>query len=116
MSDSPFFNSENVQNSINDIFKTYQKLSFMQSRLATMDTEQRVQHIENTKALVEKQKLFYTRLALAAMEDQEASDLKTRINAMSQAFGYRDLGDCFDHMIKHLDNAKNQVTNPPESE
>ena len=116
MSDSTFFNSENVQNSINDIFKTYQRLSYMQNKLASMDTEQRLEHIENTKGLVEKQKLFYTRLALAAMEDQEASDLKVRINAMSQAFGYRDLGDCFDHMIKHLDDAKEKVTNPPKSE
>jgi hypothetical protein len=109
MSDSAFFNSENVQNSINDIFKTYQRLSFMQSRLATMDAEQRLEHIENTKELVEKQKLFYTRLCLASMEDQEAADLKVRINAMSQAFGYRDLGDCFDNMIQHLDNAKKSV-------
>ena len=75
-----------------------------------MNKEERLDHIDKTKELVEKQKLFYTRLALAAMEDQEASDLKTRINAMSQAFGYRDLGDCFDSMIEHLDNAKNKIS------
>jgi hypothetical protein len=44
------------------------------------------------------------------MEDAEASDLKTRINAMSQAFGYRDLGDCFDQMIQHLNNAKERIS------
>ncbi|AGG54273.1 hypothetical protein CYXG_00209 [Synechococcus phage S-SSM4] len=105
-----FFQSENVQEEINNIFKFYQKLSYKQNRLAGMNKEERLDHIDKTKELVEKQKLFYTRLALAAMEDQEASDLKTRINAMSQAFGYRDLGDCFDSMIEHLDNAKNKIS------
>ena len=75
-----------------------------------MNKQERLEHIDKTKELVEKQKIFYTRLALAAVADQEASDLKTRINAMSQAFGYRDLGDCFDSMIDHLDNAKNKIS------
>lgn len=109
MTEEGFFHSDNVQLEISEIFKTYQKLAHMQNKLSGMNKEQRLEHIENTKALVEKQKLFYTRLALAAMEDVEASDLKTRINAMSQAFGYRDLGDCFDQMIQHLDNAKERI-------
>ncbi|AIX19021.1 hypothetical protein Syn7803C73_217 [Synechococcus phage ACG-2014d] len=29
---------------------------------------------------------------------------------MSQAFGYRDLGDCFDQMIQHLNNARDRIT------
>ena len=45
-----------------------------------------------------KTKLFYTRLALAAMEDQEASDLKTK-SSMSQAF-VTGMGDCL-IMIKN---------------
>mgnify|MGYP001452168998 CR=1 FL=1 len=105
-----FFQSQNVQDEINNIFKIYQKLSYMQNKLASMNKQERLEHIDKTKELVEKQKIFYTRLALAALEDQEASDLKTRINAMSQAFGYRDLGDCFDSMIDHLDNAKNKIS------
>ena len=105
-----FFQSQNVQDEINNIFKIYQKLSYMQNKLASMNKQERLEHIDKTKELVEKQKIFYTRLALAALEVQEASDLKTRINAMSQAFGYRDLGDCFDSMIDHLDNAKNKIS------
>ena len=105
-----FFQSQNVQDEINNIFKIYQKLSYMQNKLASMNKQERLEHIDKTKELVEKQKIFYTRLALAALEDQEASDLKTRINAMSQAFGYRDLGDCFDSMIDHLHNAKNKIS------
>ncbi len=105
-----FFQSNNVQAEIDGIFKTYQKLSYMQNKLASMNKQERLEHIDKTKELVEKQKIFYTRLALAAVADQEASDLKTRINAMSQAFGYRDLGDCFDSMIDHLDNAKNKIS------
>ena len=110
MTEEGFFHSDNVQEEISGIFKTYQKLAHMQNKLSGMNKEQRLEHIENTKGLIEKQKLFYTRLALAAMEDTEASDLKTRINLMSQAFGYRDLGDCFDQMIQHLNNAKDRIT------
>ena len=46
------------------------------------------------------------RLCLASTAgDKEAADMKMRINALSQAFGYTDLGACMDAMIVTLDKA-----------
>ena len=100
-----FFQSDQVQSNLQDIFSTYQKLSYMTSRLPSMDKEQKLEHIENCKSLIDKQKTFYGRLCLAASEDTEAADMKTRINALSQAFGYRDLAECMDAMVMTLEQA-----------
>ena len=102
---STFFKSEQVQENLQDIFKTYQEIAAMSQRLPEMSREQRVEHIEDCIFLVEKQRTFYTRLSLSAPTDDEAADMKMRINAMSQAFGFKDLMDCLDTMIDTLQNA-----------
>ena len=100
-----FFQSEQVQENLQDIFNTYQKLSYMTSRLPSMNKDEKMNHIENCKSLIDKQKTFYGRLCLAASEDTEAADMKTRINALSQAFGYSDLAECMDAMVMTLEQA-----------
>tara|TARA_B100000965_G_scaffold381946_1_gene379874 strand:+ start:44 stop:373 length:330 start_codon:yes stop_codon:yes gene_type:complete len=102
---SQFFNSEQVQDNLQDIFNTYQEVAAMTAQLSTMSRTQRLDHIEDCKALIDKQKTFYGRLCLAASEDTEAADMKARINALSNAFGYKDLGECMDAMIKTLDTS-----------
>ena len=72
-----------------------------------MNKEERMQHIEECKGLIDKQKNFYFRLQLAAKEDKEAEAMKNQINNLSQAFGYKSLMDCMDAMIVTLDNAQN---------
>ena len=57
------------------------------------------------KVLIDKQRTFYGRLCLAASEDTDAADMKTRINALSQAFGYSDLMECMDAMVRTLEQA-----------
>ena len=37
--------------------------------------------------------------------DEGAADMKTRINAMSQAFGFNDLAECMDAMVDTLNKA-----------
>ena len=100
---SKFFNSDQVQNNLQDIFNTYQEVAAMTAQLATMSREERLDHIEDCKALIDKQKTFYGRLCLAASEDKEAADMKARINALSNAFGYKDLLECMDAMIQTLE-------------
>ncbi|ADO98065.1 DUF1825 domain-containing protein [Synechococcus phage S-SSM5] len=102
---SNFFKSEQVQDDLQSIFSTYQEISAETSRLGTMDREEKLEHIEDCKSLIDKQKTFYTRLCLAAPDDPEAADMKTRINALSQAFGYRDLAECMDAMVATLEAA-----------
>ena len=100
---SKFFNSQQVQSNLQDIFDTYQEVAAMTAKLATMSREERLDHIEDCKNLIDKQKTFYGRLCLAASEDREAADMKSRINALSNAFGYKDLAECMDAMIKTLE-------------
>ena len=98
-----FFKSEQVQENLNDIFNTYQEVAAMTAKLSTMSREERLDHIEDCKNLIDKQKTFYGRLCLAASEDREAADMKSRINALSNAFGYKDLLECMDAMIQTLE-------------
>jgi len=100
-----FFKSEQVQKNMQDIFDTYQEVASMTSQLTTMSKEEKLEHIEDCKVLIDKQKTFYTRLCLASYEDAEAADMKTRINALSNAFGYRDLAECMDAMVETLEQA-----------
>ena len=100
---SKFFNSEQVQDNLQDIFNTYQEVAAMTAQLSTMSLQDRLDHIEDCKDLIDKQKTFYGRLCLAASEDSEAADMKARINALSNAFGYKDLAECMDAMLSTLD-------------
>ena len=102
---SAFFKSEQVQQNLQDIFNTYQEIAVMSQHLPEMSKEQRLEHIADCKVLIDKQKTFYFRLTLAAKDDPEAADMKNRINALSSAFGYKDLMDCMDAMVRTLENA-----------
>ena len=100
-----FFKSEQVQQNLHEIFDTYQEIAAVTAALPKMNKEEKIAHIDKCKGLIDKQKTFYGRLSLAAAEDAEAADMKTRINALSQAFGYQSLLDCMDAMLVTLDKA-----------
>ena len=103
-----FFKSDQVQENLQDIFNTYQEIASMTNQLPRMNKEDRLEHIDKCKVLIDKQKTFYFRLKLAAKEDAEASDMMMRIDALSQAFGYTSLLDCMDAMVETLAKAENQ--------
>ena len=100
-----FFKSDQVRENLQDIFDTYQEVASETSLLATMNKQEKLEHIEQCKRLIDKQKTFYTRLCLAASEDPEAADMKTRINALSNAFGYETLSECMSAMLETLEKA-----------
>ena len=81
----------------------------MTAALPKMNKEEKLAHINKCKGLIDKQKTFYTRLCLSSTTgDAEAADMKTRIDALSQAFGYQTLADCMDAMITTLNKAWEQ--------
>lgn len=102
---SNFFKSDQVQTDLQSIFETYQEIANKTSQLPGMTKEEKLTHIQECKYLIDKQKTFYTRLSLASFDDPEAADMKTRINALANAFGYRDLGECMDAMVQTLEQA-----------
>ena len=100
-----FFKSEQVQHDLQSIFSYYQEIASDTSRLGIMDREEKLGHIQDCKNLIDKQKTFYTRLCLASSEDPEASDMKERITALTNAFGYDDLIECMNAMVATLEAA-----------
>jgi len=101
-----FFKSEVVQENLQEIFQTYQEISSSQYWLPRMSQEERVAHIERTKELIDKQKLFYFRLTLAANDgDKEAAEMKDRIQQLVQTFGYKDLPHCLESLLETLERA-----------
>ena len=100
-----FFKSKQVQHDLQSIFSYYQEIASDTSRLGIMDREEKLGHIQDCKNLIDKQKTFYTRLCLASSEDPEASDMKERINALTNAFGYDDLIECMNAMVATLEAA-----------
>ena len=102
---SQFFKSEQVQTDLHSIFETYQEVANKTSQLPGMSLKEKLQHIEECKGLIDRQKTFYTRLCLAASTDPEAADMKQRINALCNAFGYPSLLQCMESMVETLDKA-----------
>ena len=105
-----FFQSDQVQAELQTIFDTYQYVAHKTSQLGTMKRSDRLEHIDDCKVLIDKQRTFYTRLSLSAAEDPEAADMKERINALTNAFGYKDMFECLDAMIDTLEKAaRNEI-------
>ena len=52
---STFFQSEQVQDNLKDIFETYQEIAVMSQRLPMMTLDKRLDNIEDCKYLIEKQ-------------------------------------------------------------
>ena len=103
-----FFQSEQVKTNLQDIFNCYQKISSMTAQLPSMNKEEKLAHIDSCKDLIDRQRTFYGRLCLAASEDTDAADMKTRINALANAFGYENLAICMDAMVRTLEQAAEQ--------
>jgi|TARA_B100001113_G_C20911826_1_gene536052 hypothetical protein len=106
MTETTFFESEQVQENLNDIFNTYHEIASQTNHLHKMSKEKRLEHIDKCKDLIDRQKNFYTRLTLASKEDAEAADMRSRIDALSQAFGYASLIDCMEAMLDTLGRAQ----------
>ena len=105
MNDSAFFASDQVKGDLEKIFQTYQEVASRTSLLSDMSPEEKLDHIQDCKNLIDKQKTFYTRLSLAAKTDSSAADMKTRINALCNAFGYKSMMECMDAMVMTLEQA-----------
>ena len=59
-----FFKSDQVQENLQDIFNMYQSVSYETSRLGNMSIEEKLEHIESCKMLIDKQRTFMVDYAL----------------------------------------------------
>ena len=84
-----FFQSEVVQEELEQIQECYTELMKKSAGLKEFNPQERLEHIEKTLELVAKQKVFYARLQLAANElqdDDSAKEIKSRIEMMSTEY------------------------------
>ena len=88
-----FFKSEVVKEEIDEIQECYTQLLKMSAGLSEFAPEQRLEHVEKTLELIAKQKVFYSRLALASHgvnpddeENEEVKFIKERIDKLSMQY------------------------------
>ena len=91
-SEESFFESDVVQQKLTDIKETYTQLLKISSGLAEFSPSERLDHINKTLELIAKQKVFYSRLALASHKisgdenDEEATFVKEKIDTLSAQY------------------------------
>jgi len=108
-----FFKSDIVRNDLAEIFENYERIAKMSANLPDMDHTSKIAHISETKALIERQKIFYTRVALAANDDIEALEMKEKMDSLTRSFGYASMNECIEALNAILDNAiKKELDNP----
>ena len=72
-----FFDSDQVKRELDVIAELQQKVYENIVRFASMDDDEKIEHINLLDSLLEKQKILYTRLSLS--DDPEAKELKRQI-------------------------------------
>ena len=107
---SEFFESEIVQDELNEINELQQEIYGKIMNITNLSNEDKVEHIEKLKILLEKQRVMYTRLALS--DDPEAKKLKKQLEDSVQLMGFpagTDIQVLFDGMKQTIDNLSQHV-------
>ena len=107
---SNFFDSEIVQEELNEINELQQEVYGKMLNVMHLATEEQVEHIDKLKLLLEKQKIMYARLSLS--DDPAALKLKNQIEQSVVVMGFpqgTDMNVLFDNMDKTINNLKKNV-------
>ena len=107
---SNFFDSEIVQEELNEINQLQEEVYGKMLNVMHLATEEQVEHIDKLKLLLEKQKIMYARLSLS--DDPAALKLKNQIEQSVVVMGFpqgTDINVLFDNMDKTINNLKKHV-------
>ena len=111
---SKFFNSPVVRAAVtelNEIQDEMQKAMFKHP--ASLTEEDRQHHLDLMRSLLEKQKLFYTRLKLS--DDPKAMEMKEQIVESAKFLGLKEdqpIESLFDGLTKVLDSLEERLDDP----
>ena len=83
---SDFFDSEIVQEELEEINKMQQDIYKDAFTFPSLSREDRKEHIESLKVLLDKQRVMYTRLSLS--DDPAAKELKSQIEKSVTVMGF----------------------------
>ena len=107
---SDFFESEIVQDELNEINKMQEEIYGNMMSFAELDLDEKMEHIEQLTELLDKQKVMYTRLALS--DDPQAIEMKEKLRQSVTMLGFpegTDITVLFDSMRQTIESLKQNV-------
>lgn len=104
-----FFDSELVQDEMEDIYDLQSDIYVGIQRFTAMSREEKINHINTLSTLLDKQQILYTRLSLS--NDPEAMKMKEQIQEVTSilGFGKADMNVIFNSMKKTIESLKKTV-------
>lgn len=109
---SEFLTSEIVQKELHDMQVLYNRLSNIVEHLRDLDQDEKLEFLEQTKILVEKQQIFHTRLILTAKLDKEIKEIVDNMNKLSVVFCGAPMSEVLRTMSDKLDSYLESLTPP----
>ena len=105
-----FFDSEIVQKEMKEISELQDEIYAKVFSFSSMDSDDKLEHVEMLENLLKKQKILYTRLSLS--DDPEAKRMKENIINSAKQLGFPpdvDLGYVFSNMSAIIDTMKKSI-------
>lgn len=109
---SKFFDSSIIREEMEEIFNIQKELYEVIMTFASMNDQEKLEHMEKLKTLLDKQEVMWTRLSLS--DDPEAIEMKEKIKMTSAAMGFKDadMNLIFRNMRMTLDNLSKNLDTP----
>ena len=110
---SNFFDSEIIQEELEDINELQKILYGNVMQFSQMEYDEKIEHIDLLTELLEKQKIMYARLSLS--DDPEAVKMKDHLQKTIPLLGFpkgTDMNLLFDGMRKTISKLKENIDKP----
>ena len=107
---SSFFDSDIIQDELKEINKLQEQIYGSILTFGMMSREDKLNHIEKLKSLLEKQRVMYTRLSLS--DDPQAIEMKENLRKSVALMGFppeTDMSILFSSMGKTIESLKRHV-------
>ena len=107
---SKFFDSEIIQEEIEEINELQKMLYSNVMQFPTMEHDEKVEHIDLLTELLEKQKVMYTRLSLS--DDPDAVKMKEQLHKTIPLMGFprgTDMNLLFEGMKETISKLKDNI-------
>ena len=107
---SEFFKSEIVREELDEIHRMQEEIYGKMMNLGGLSREERIDHIDKLKTLLEKQKIMYTRLSLS--DDPDATKMLEELKKSISVLGFGDNADIhtlFTQMSSTIEKLKQSI-------
>tara|TARA_B100000085_G_C18231925_1_gene386263 strand:+ start:200 stop:532 length:333 start_codon:yes stop_codon:yes gene_type:complete len=107
---SEFFNSDIIQEELNEINRLQEKIYGSLLSFGMMTREDKIEHVEILQELLEKQRVMYTRLSLS--DDPKAVEMKENLRKSVTLMGFppdTNMQHLFDSMNQTIESLKNYI-------